>query len=224
MTNSNLLVIEDEISILYFFAEEAREVFSNVYMASNISMAKEILSSHKIHAILTDNHLPDGEAIDLLEKLSSNKTYIPSVVITAFANKNLLIRAVNTHIVQFLEKPSGIKTLKESLINLKKYTSQYHKHTKLVENYTLSKQTSFNLKNAYGISNRELEIISNALHPLENSSIASELGIARGTVRRHLENIFKKLEITSRTELRDFVKNLNRTTPQNSPFQCPQVI
>jgi DNA-binding NarL/FixJ family response regulator len=48
---------------------------------------------------------------------------------------------------------------------------------------------------------RESEIAEGVASGLQNKEIAEKLGIADGTVRIHVHNIFKKLGIQNRVEL-----------------------
>ena len=50
-----------------------------------------------------------------------------------------------------------------------------------------------------GLTARETEIVRLLAHGLTNREIADQLFIATGTVRRHLENIFEKLDVHTRT-------------------------
>ena len=46
---------------------------------------------------------------------------------------------------------------------------------------------------------REREVVVLAAEGLTNAEIARQLWISPGTVRRHLENVFAKLEVHTRT-------------------------
>ncbi|GAA3153206.1 response regulator transcription factor [Streptomyces rectiviolaceus] len=50
------------------------------------------------------------------------------------------------------------------------------------------------------LSARELEVLTHAAAALSNRQIAVQLGIAEGTVKRHLSNIFEKLDAVSRLD------------------------
>lgn len=56
----------------------------------------------------------------------------------------------------------------------------------------------------YGLTNRELQIAKLAAERLSNKEIAEQLYIAVGTVKSNLKTIFSKLNIKSRSELKDF--------------------
>jgi ATP/maltotriose-dependent transcriptional regulator MalT len=50
------------------------------------------------------------------------------------------------------------------------------------------------------LSTRELEVLLLTARALSNSQIALELRISEGTVKRHLTNIYAKLEVCSRSD------------------------
>jgi two-component system, NarL family, response regulator LiaR len=50
------------------------------------------------------------------------------------------------------------------------------------------------------LSNREREVLQTLTEGAENKMIAMFLGITVNTVEKHLENIYKKLDVTSRSE------------------------
>ncbi len=54
-------------------------------------------------------------------------------------------------------------------------------------------------RDAYGLSGRELEVLGLVAAGKSNREIASELVISEHTVARHVQNIFRKLAVTSRT-------------------------
>ncbi len=54
-------------------------------------------------------------------------------------------------------------------------------------------------RNASGLTVRELDVLNLLADGLTNGEIAQRLWIAPGTVRRHLENIYEKLGVHTRT-------------------------
>jgi DNA-binding NarL/FixJ family response regulator len=53
----------------------------------------------------------------------------------------------------------------------------------------------------YGLTRAEAEVTRHAVRGLTNKEIAFLLGISAATVRTELANVFKKLDVSSRTEL-----------------------
>lgn len=57
------------------------------------------------------------------------------------------------------------------------------------------------LKNDYGFTKREIELVHFLFKGLKNQEIAELLCITEGTVKNHLRNIFEKMGVTTRTSL-----------------------
>jgi len=74
----------------------------------------------------------------------------------------------------------------------------------------------------YGLTPRELEIISNIFVGHSNKQVGQELSISERTVKHHLTNIFTKVGVSNRLELALFAANhrlvSDRTLP---PVQAP---
>ena len=48
------------------------------------------------------------------------------------------------------------------------------------------------------LSDREVEVLQRIAAARSNAEIAADLGLAVGTVKRHVYNVFRKLDVTSR--------------------------
>jgi DNA-binding CsgD family transcriptional regulator len=71
-----------------------------------------------------------------------------------------------------------------------------HRYLLLLEEQTLSSLKSLAL---LGLSLRETEVLALVIHGKDNNAIAAQLSVHPGTVRKHLENIYDKLDVQSRT-------------------------
>lgn len=67
------------------------------------------------------------------------------------------------------------------------------------------KSLSYMLKNQYGLTNREIEVMGLIHQGLGNQQIAEKAGIAPNTVKKHIYNIYSKLNVKNRTQLVRFV-------------------
>jgi len=67
----------------------------------------------------------------------------------------------------------------------------------LLKEQTLSLLNSLAL---LGLSQRETEVLFWMMQGKENKTIAAQLGVSKSTVRKHLESIYRKLGVQSRTE------------------------
>jgi DNA-binding NarL/FixJ family response regulator len=79
----------------------------------------------------------------------------------------------------------------------------------LIPNVTLDRKT---LENDFNLTKREIEILENLFNGLKNTEIAEKLFITEFTVKTHLQHIFEKIGVNSRTTLiRKIIE-----------YQCPQ--
>lgn len=58
-----------------------------------------------------------------------------------------------------------------------------------------------------GLTNRETELAIQIARGLSNSEIAAELNISEATVKKHISNIFEKLEINRREQIKEKIKS-----------------
>lgn len=71
------------------------------------------------------------------------------------------------------------------------------------------KSLSYLLKNQYYLTNREIEIMGLINQGFSNEQIAAKAMITPNTVKKHVYNIYEKLDIKNRTQLVKFVINNN---------------
>ncbi|MBN2245025.1 MAG: helix-turn-helix transcriptional regulator [Candidatus Aminicenantes bacterium] len=68
----------------------------------------------------------------------------------------------------------------------------------------LTRQVTLNigaLEGDFGLTKREIEVLVNIFNGLKNAEIADELFISEITVKKHLQHIFEKIGVSSRTAL-----------------------
>ncbi len=211
MKELKILIIEDDEELLGSYGEYASQVFPAVEAAKNLEQAAKLLSREKYDCILLDNRLPDGQGISFIKnepEISAQK--IPIVMITAYADKNLVIDSVNAGIFYFLEKPVSRQRLLETLQKCFRLSMRQNKFREMENLYFISQKTASYLKEHRNISEREIEIISCVMLNDRNTDIAEKLFISSGTVKRHIHNIFEKLKIPSREKLQKLIHGLNR--------------
>ncbi len=156
--------------------------------------------------------LPDGEGFELVKDLAHGSKRIPVVIITAHADKDLAINALNYGIFKFLEKPVSKEKIIEVLQDCLILSNRANERNKLEYSHKVLPHAIKKLSRDFSISSREIEIIELALNFHTNRPIAEKLFISEGTVKRHMHNIFEKLQIEYREQLQKLITNLNNET------------
>lgn len=215
METRSILIVEDEKTALRHFQLEAQEVFQNVLTASTIAEAKSILDQQKIDVILCDYKLPDGDAFKLFEEFNIRDMNIPVVLITGHGDKEVVSKALNLGVEHFLEKPVSSLQLKEHFGYCIDYVKKNSNIKELTERCLLHKHTREYLQNTCSLSSREIDVIHCMLIDDKNKNIGKRLFICEGTVKRHLQNIFGKMGISSKDELKEIIFQKNTHVSSN---------
>lgn len=109
----SLLIIEDEAA----FASELQRHFSangwDVEVAERLASAEDILSSQRLEplVILADMSLPDGNALDLLERMREQKIAGEWILLTGYGSVPDSVRALRLGAYDFVEKPCPLARL-----------------------------------------------------------------------------------------------------------------
>jgi DNA-binding CsgD family transcriptional regulator len=64
------------------------------------------------------------------------------------------------------------------------------------------------------LTEREAQVVRLLVTGLSNAAIAVELGVSAATVKKHLENVYAKLDVGGRGQLTAFVLGIARHRPQ----------
>ncbi|PZR42290.1 hybrid sensor histidine kinase/response regulator [Paraburkholderia fungorum] len=113
---SILFVDDDEMSRNHF-ARAIREDY-HVRIARGADEAMAVLSEHaaEIAVLVTDFRMPGRQGDDLLRQVAQEHPQIVRILVTAYADKDMLLQTVNTgDVFRILEKPLRVETLREVL-------------------------------------------------------------------------------------------------------------
>ncbi|MFM0598222.1 MULTISPECIES: hybrid sensor histidine kinase/response regulator [Paraburkholderia] len=113
---SILFVDDDELSRNHF-ARAIRADY-NVHVAGSADEAMAVLDRHgaEIAVLVTDFRMPGRDGDDLLRHVAHEYPQIVRILVTAYADKDLLLKTVNTgEIFRILEKPLRTEKVREVL-------------------------------------------------------------------------------------------------------------
>lgn len=145
-------------------------------------------------AILDINLESDKDGIQIAEYI--NKVCpIPFIFLTSYSDEVIMERAKATSPAGFIVKPFNKNTLIATLeIAISNFSRSSQNHVPHLS------QTKINKKLTDSLSDREFEIVQLLYDGKNNQEICDLLFIAMNTVKRHITNIYFKLDVKSRTE------------------------
>jgi DNA-binding NarL/FixJ family response regulator len=144
-------------------------------------------------AILDINLESERDGIDLADYINKN-CFIPFLYLTSYSDKTTLERAKTTNPAGFIVKPFNEKTLYASIeIALANHSAWANRHVPELSLERLNRDLLAPL------TDREFEVLRLLYAGKTNQQIAAELFIAVNTLKRHINNAYFKLEVSSRT-------------------------
>ncbi len=123
MTSPFTLIVDDEADIRELLEITMQRLNIKTRCAANISEAKALLKHHNFNLCLTDLKLPDGDGLELLDFIQESDLNLPVIVITAFGNMDIAIRAMKKGAFDFVSKPIDLAALRNLIQNALKSSS-----------------------------------------------------------------------------------------------------
>jgi two-component system response regulator PhcR len=116
MHDVTLLYVDDEALTRKYFAQDFSRYY-NVLLAESADAAIALLKEgHKVDMLLTDYRMPGRDGGDLLREIQDLYPSIVRMLVTAYADKEMLISAINTgDIFRILEKPYDMVQVRREL-------------------------------------------------------------------------------------------------------------
>lgn len=159
----------------------------------------EILKSANPDILLLDINMPGKNGLDVLEELKSRKAPLKVLILTVHNEVEYLVRAVDIGAEGYILKDSGSAELKEAIMSI--VNNETYIQPSLIPslNSRLINRDIDKEKLAL-LTKREVEILTQVASGLFNKEIGINLNISERTVKNHISNIFKKIEVSDRTQ------------------------
>ncbi|MCE5193924.1 MAG: sigma-54 dependent transcriptional regulator [Nitrospiraceae bacterium] len=140
---NRILIADDDQSIQFFLAELLKKDGFPFDIAGNGSEALDLIKQQDYSLVLLDERMPGMSGIEVLEKIRETHS-MPVIMITAFASKELAIRALQHGAYDFFTKPIDIEIVR---IIIKRAIEKYilQKELEALKKESLEKTLSDNI-------------------------------------------------------------------------------
>lgn len=149
----------------------------------------------KPDVVIMDIHMPELTGIEASRRIRHDAEEVRILVLTAYDNPSyihaLLDAGADGFVLKTAELSELFKALQEVAVGNRAFSTeilqraaQHERENALIENLT----------------ERELDVLREAAHGLTNKQIGLKLFISDRTVQGHLQNIYQKLNVATRTE------------------------
>jgi two-component system response regulator LytT len=190
-------VIEDEIIIANAICLALKKLnYSAVGPALNYCDACEMIQRELPDILLVDINLNDyKDGVDLAEFVNHHFE-IPIIFLSANADEKTIERCKAVQPKSFLVKPFKPQDL-FTTIEVVMFNHKVNKESDQTNQMKISRK----ICNDYLITDREFDVIELIGKGYKQKLVASTLKISEATVKKHLSNVFEKLEVNSAVEM-----------------------
>ena len=145
--------------------------------------------STAIDVLLLDVELDGPPARTTIATVRRNHPHIAVVVLTMHRDAVLRRTLLEAGAVDFVTKDTPSRELVERIVRAS---------TRPGSPVTFPIDVVTDARSGSPLSDREVEVLQRIAAARSNAEIAADLGLAVGTVKRHVYNVFRKLDVTSR--------------------------
>lgn len=149
--------------------------------------------------LLLDINMPDMNGIEVLEELKRTNNPLKVLILTVHSEVEYLIKAIDIGANGYILKDSGSSELKQA-INLIMQGECYIQPSLLPALNSRLINRDIDKEKLESLTKRELEILTQVSGGMFNKEIANNLNISERTVKNHISNIFKKIDVSDRTQ------------------------
>lgn len=208
LVDDNSFLIKATAEKLSFF-EDTVVKFTAI---NGIDAIEKLEKNHNIDLILMDIEMPKMNGIEATEIIKNKFPHIKVIMLTVFDNDENIFKSIKAGADGYLLKEVNPKDLNQGIIETLNggatmTPSIAMKTLKLFRNPIDFEDDS--CKAQYNLSAREIEVLEQLSKGLKYDAIANNLFLSSGTIRKHVENIYTKLQVHNKLEAIQKAKNNN---------------
>ncbi len=157
-----------------------------------VKLAREL----RPDVVVMDIHMPELTGVEATRRIRHENDEVRVLVLTAYDDPAYVHALLDAGADGFVLKTAEFTELFRALQDVAVGRTAFNAEV-------MAKAAQYGQSNSAlieGMTDREIEILSHAARGLTNKQIAKELFISDRTVQGHLQNIYQKLHVATRTE------------------------
>lgn len=204
------VMIADDHSLIREGIKQLLEFDGSIEVIAEASNGIECLEKLEVltpDVLLLDINMPEKNGIEVLQELKDKKSKVKILILTVHNELEYLIKAVDIGVDGYILKDSESSELKKAIRLLCKGENYIQASLIPALNNRLVNR-DIDRDKIDSLTNRELEVLIQVSNGMSNKEIATNLNISERTVKNHISNIFKKIDVSDRTQAAVFaIKN-----------------
>lgn len=207
--NINVMLADDHI-LMREGIRQLLEFDGSITVISEASDGEECITKlldEKPDVLLLDINMPKKNGIEVLEEIKKKKINVKVLILTVYNEIEYLLKAVDIGVDGYILKDSESAELKKAINTVMRGESYIQPSLIPALNNRLVTR-DIDKDKVDMLTRRELEVLVLVANGMFNKEIAISLNISERTVKNHISNIFKKIEVSDRTQAAVFaIKN-----------------
>lgn len=149
--------------------------------------------------LLLDINMPKMNGVEVLEALKERNDPTKVLILTVHSEVEYLVKAIDIGANGYILKDSGSAELKKAILDIMNNDSYIQPNLIPALNSRLINR-DMDKEKLNSLTKREIEILAQVASGMFNKEIANNLSISERTVKNHISNIFKKIDVSDRTQ------------------------
>lgn len=207
MSKIKLAIVDDNT----FLARAIREKlvdFNDLDIKYTVYNGSELLAklekSPNLDLVLMDIEMPVLDGIETVRIMKQKYPHIKVLMLTVFDNDENIFNAIQAgadgYLLKEIEGQKLFNAIKETLGGGAAMSPSIAVKTLKLLRYPEKRETLSTTEEIVELSNREQEVLEQLAEGLSYTIIANNLFLSPSTVRKHIENIYKKLQVHNKLE------------------------
>lgn len=208
IVDDNTFLMKSVLEKLSFFDD-----FKVQFTAMNgQDLIQKLDKNHNVDLILMDIEMPKMNGIEATEQVKNRYPNIKIIMLTVFDNDENIFKSIKAGADGYLLKEVNPKDLQQGILETLNggatmTPSIAMKTLKLFRN-PMSFESVVDSE-TYNLTSREIEVLEQLSKGLKYNTIADNLFLSAGTIRKHVENIYTKLQVHNKLEAIQKARNNN---------------
>lgn len=205
MKNKIRVLIADDHSLIRQGLKQILELEKDmivVAQASNGSEAIQFTREFTPDVILMDINMPGINGLQAIKEIKQEKLQSRIIVLTIHEDREYLFKTLQMGAEGYVLKDAEPSVLIEAIRNVYSGQSyiQPNMTTELVKEFNRVTMHEKEKHDDNNLTTREIEVLELIAEGMINKEIAKQLYISEKTVKNHVSNIFRKLNVSDRTQ------------------------
>lgn len=215
MSDKNISVlIADDHSLMREGLKQILELEPNIKVVSSVSNGEEAIKEAqklKPDVILLDINMPKLNGLDALRRIKDIGINSKIIMLTIHDAREYLYETIrigaNGYVLKDADSDTLIKAIKD-VVEGKSYI-QPSLSELLVKEFNAKEGKDKETSLIESLTKREYEVLTLIAEGMNNREIAEKLFISEKTVKNHVSNIFKKIDVSDRVQAAIFTYRNN---------------